>query len=140
MENILFRDYGLSPSEQLAISEGFARHSQQQAAPPFSRQNLSWLVKDNNHKVIAALTADLLWDWLYIDELWVNEAQRGEDLGTKLMLEANNYALARKLSGIWLWTQSWQAAAFYKKLGYIEFAVFPNFPKGHSRIGFRKFI
>ncbi|MCG8333861.1 MAG: histone acetyltransferase, partial [Proteobacteria bacterium] len=38
------------------------------------------------------------------------------------------------------WTQSWQAAEFYEQLGYVEFARFDDFPKGHQRIGFRKLM
>ena len=54
------------------------------------------------------------------------------------MNEAEIYASSHNLVGLWLWTQSWQAADFYKHMGYEEFARFPDFPKGHFRIGFRK--
>ena len=48
------------------------------------------------------------------------------------------FAADESLQGVWLWTQSWQAESFYTKLGYEEFTRFENFPKGHTRIGFRK--
>jgi hypothetical protein len=44
------------------------------------------------------------------------------------------------LTGIYLWTQSWQAGGFYAKLGYEQFTEFADFPPGHSRLGFRKYL
>ena len=54
--------------------------------------------------------------------------------------------LTLSFCGVWngcqwrLWTQSWQAGGFYQQLGYSEFTRFDDFPKGHSRIGFRKIL
>ncbi|WP_017662048.1 GNAT family N-acetyltransferase [Baaleninema simplex] len=107
------------------------------SAPPFGKERLAWIA-DNGQDAIGILTADLLWDWLYIDELWVDENYRGQGLGKSLMKQAENYAASQQLVGLWLWTQSWQAADFYAKLGYQEFTRFEDFPRGHSRIGFRK--
>ncbi len=101
---------------------------------------MCWVGADNTENVLAVLTADLLWDWLYIDELWTSSAVRGKGYGRQLMELAEEHALSQNLQGIWLWTQSWQAESFYKHLGYQEFARFDNFPKGHARIGFRKVL
>ena len=129
----------LSEQDQQVITDGFQRHSAERAAPPFHKERLNWLAYEEN-RLIAAVTGDSLWDWLYIDELWVSESHRGTGLGRELMEEAERYASAEGLTGIWLWTQSWQAEAFYKKLGFEEFTSFPDFPKGHRRIGFRKLL
>ena len=137
MVEIEFRCGDLMPQEQAVVTAGFARHSEGLSAPPFEKQRLSWLAREAT-TVVGVLTADLLWDWLYIDELWVDEAQRGSGLGKRLMQQAEGYAREKGLSGLWLWTQSWQAADFYQRLGYQEFTRFENFPVGHSRIGFRK--
>ena len=137
MVEIEFRCGDLMPQEQAVVTAGFARHSEGLSAPPFEKQRLSWLAREAT-TVVGVLTADLLWDWLYIDELWVDEAQRGRGLGKRLMQQAEGYAREKGLSGLWLWTQSWQAADFYQRLGYQEFTRFENFPVGHSRIGFRK--
>lgn len=49
-------------------------------------------------------------------------------------------ASERKLTGIYFWTESWQAPRFYAKLGYEQFVEFKNCPPGHSRLGFRKYL
>jgi ribosomal protein S18 acetylase RimI-like enzyme len=70
------------------------------------------VARRDDSSLAGALTADLLWDWLYIDELWVDERSRGLGLGKSLMLQAEEFAASKALSGLWLWTQTWQAADF----------------------------
>ncbi len=123
---------------QSELSAGFESHSEKQSAPPYRKERLNWTVKDDQGNLIAALTADLLWDWLYIDELWVDESCRGTGMGKQLMTQAEEFAKTKALSGLWLWTQSWQAPAFYQQLGFEEFTRLEDFPKGYSRIGLKK--
>ena len=133
-----FTQGDLPPDMQAIVTQGFERHSAESSAPRFSKERYNWLAYDQSGTLVGALTSDLLWDWLYIDELWVSESCRGQGLGKQLMLKAEKYAVETSLSGIWLWTQSWQAGGFYTLMGYHEFTRFPYFPQGHERIGFRK--
>ena len=136
--NIVFSRGELTAAEQSTVAKGFSEHSGQVSAPEYSKQRLKWIVEGQQSAVLGALTADVLCDWLYIDELWVSPEVRSAGLGSSLIKEAEAFARREKLQGIWLWTQSWQAEGFYKKLGYLEFTRFENFPRGHCRIGFRK--
>jgi GNAT superfamily N-acetyltransferase len=140
MINIKYREGGLTVKEQNVVQSGFDDHSNKSSAPAYEKKELCWLGHNDHGSVVAVLTAELLWDWLYIDELWVDESLRGQGFGRQLMDEVEKFAYAEKVSGIWLWTQSWQAEGFYRNLEYQEFVRFPNFPQGHSRIGFRKFV
>lgn len=128
----------LSSTEQGIVTAGFARHTIDREAPPFERKRLVWRAHDAKGGLVGVATADLLWDWIYVDELWVDERFRGTGLGKELLEQVERCAKTRKLSGVWLWTQSWQAEAFYRRCGYEEFTRFEDFPKGHARIGFRK--
>jgi GNAT superfamily N-acetyltransferase len=128
----------LSTAEQAIVTAGFTQHTSDQAAPPFERMRLVWRAHDREGMLVGVATADLLWDWIYVDELWVDERCRGTGLGRDLLARVERYAEGRNLSGVWLWTQSWQAEAFYRRCGYTEFTRFEDFPKGHARIGFRK--
>ena len=136
--NIEFREGTLTSTEQSVVSEGFQAHSEEQSAPEYGKQHVKWLAFDGQNEIGAVLTADILWGWVYIDELWVSPKLRGQGLGGRLMQLAEEFAASGELQGIWLWTQSWQAEDFYTRLGYNEFTRFDDFPKGHSRIGFRK--
>ena len=136
--NIEFRRRGLTASEQAIVSEGFRAQTDELQAPEYVKERVTWLGTDDLKDVRAVLTADSLWDWLYVDELWVCPTLRGEGIGRQLMQLAEEFAISQDLRGIWLWTQSWQAEGFYRQLGYREFTRFEDFPRGHSRIGFKK--
>ena len=135
---IEFRKEGLTPSEQSVVAAGFQEHGDEQGAPEYEKERVKWLAFDEQKNLQGVLTADILWDWIYVDELWVSPESRGTGLGRELMQLAEEFAVSQGLQGLWLWTQSWQADGFYRRLGYEEFTRFEDFPKGHSRIGFRK--
>lgn len=138
MTVITFTEGELDQQLQNLVSQGFEKHSDDLCAPAYQKNSVNWVLSNRSGECIAVLTADLLWDWIYIDELWVADTCRGLGYGKLLLEKAEDYARDEELSGIWLWTQSWQAPKFYEQMGYVEFTRFENFPKGHSRIGLRK--
>lgn len=138
MYAIQFKVGDVSAEAQAQIAAGFSRHAKEKAAPEHQKQRLSWVIHDDDKHLCGALTADLLWDWLYVDELWVDHSVRGQGQGRRLMAALEAHGRSLGVTGIWLWTQSWQAAEFYEHLKYEEFTRFPGFPKGHTRIGYRK--
>lgn len=138
MIDVKFAHGELSVAEQAVVSEGFRAHSKGQGAPDYAKERVKWLGADERGEIRAVLTAEIVWDWIYIDELWVASASRGTGMGAQLMALAEEYAVDRGVAGIWLWTQSWQAVGFYSRLGFEEFTRFDDFPRGHTRVGFRK--
>jgi GNAT superfamily N-acetyltransferase len=94
----------------------------------------------HEERIIGGLIGKVFWNWLYADLVWVEEEFRGQDVGTRVMQAAEERAKEMKLTGIYLWTQTWQAPLFYAKLGYTQFVEFEDFPPGHSRFGFRKYL
>ena len=138
MVDIRFGRGELTAAEQAVVSEGFRVHNEEQGAPDYVKDRVKWLVVDQSDELRAALTAEVVWDWIYIDELWVCPESRGAGLGKRLMLLAEEFATSQGLQGIWLWTQSRQAIGFYSRLGYEEFTRFDHFPREYVRVGFRK--
>lgn len=138
--DIEFSPGGLTAAEQSVVSAGFHSHSEEQAAPEYRKERAKWLAFDERRNLMGVLTAEMLWGWMYIDELWVSPDARGQGLGRRLMQLAEEHARSQDLRGLWLWTQSWQAEGFYRQLGFSEFTRFDDFPEGHSRIGFRKVL
>ena len=65
---------------------------------------------------------------------------RRRGIGKGVMQATEQQARALGLSGVYLWTESWQAPAFYQKLGYERFVEFEHFLPGHQRLGFRKYL
>jgi len=107
-------------------------------APLYKEAPLNILARDEAGRLIGGLLGKVIWDWLYVDTLWVAEELRGKSMGSDLMAKAEHEAKQRGCIGVWLWTQSFQAPGFYEKCGCVPFVVMPDFPKGHQRIGLRK--
>jgi GNAT superfamily N-acetyltransferase len=76
--------------------------------------------------------------WLYVDLLVVPEESRGQGLGTELLRQAEIIARKRGCIGLWLHTATFQAPAFYEKLGFQLFGTVPDYPLGHASLFYLK--
>jgi ribosomal protein S18 acetylase RimI-like enzyme len=90
--------------------------------------------------LIGSIVGKSFFNWLHIDLMWVEDSYRSQGVGRMLMDEAYRQAKEMGLSGIEVWTQSWQAPGFYKKMGYEELAVIDDFTPGRKRHVFRRLI
>jgi len=95
-------------------------------------------IKDDAGQTVGGLTARWYYNWMFIELLFVPEYLRGQDVGTRLMAEAETYARAHGMIGIWLDTFGFQARGFYEKLGYAVFGELPNYPDNYSRYFLQK--
>jgi len=75
---------------------------------------------------------------LYVDLLVVPEELRGQGLGRELLAKAEDMAHKRGCQGLWLYTATFQAPAFYEKLGFTPFGHLPNYAAGHDNIYYCK--
>jgi GNAT superfamily N-acetyltransferase len=110
---------------------------------PFTQTNdfirLNFHIKDKSGLVIAGINSLMYcWGMLYIDVLFVDENQRGQQLGSLLLskVEAEARSMGANLSH--LDTFDWQAKDFYIKHGYEIFGVLDDCPPGHKRYYMKK--
>ena len=89
-------------------------------------------------KIVGLLTGYTAWGWLFVDTLWVSDKERGKGMGKTLMEKAESEARKRGVRHAYLYSYSFQAPGFYRKLGYREFAKVDDFPKGHARHWLKK--
>jgi GNAT superfamily N-acetyltransferase len=101
-------------------------------------KQLALFLRDNENEVQGGLWAKIYYDWLFVDLLFVPEAMRGENLGSTLLREAEDWAKSAGCRGAWLDTFAFQAPEFYKKQGYTVFGTLENYPEPHSRHFLRK--
>jgi ribosomal protein S18 acetylase RimI-like enzyme len=83
-------------------------------------------------KIVGLLTGYTAWGWLFVDTLWVSEKRRGRNMGKTLLAKAEGEARKRGAKHAYLYSFSFQAPGFYRKLGYREFGKLKGYPKGHS--------
>lgn len=82
----------------------------------------AFFIRDNNGQIQGGCNCEICHGLLFIGQLWVTKSLRGQGYGTKLMQEAEKYAIAQKCTFLAVNTMDWEALDFYKNLGYyIEF-------------------
>ena len=89
-------------------------------------------------QLIGGLWGRTVYDWLFVEFLFVPELLRGRGFGSTLLRTAEETAVARGCIGACLDTFDFNAPDFYRKLGYEEFAALDSPRLGFSRHFFRK--
>jgi len=99
---------------------------------------LAILLRDDEHRIVAGICGNTWGGCLEIRQFWVEEARRRQGLGTSLFEAAEREARRRGCRQIFLATFSFQAPAFYAKLGFEVVAVMDDHPRGHKNLLLRK--
>ena len=98
---------------------------------PFEQERFALVLRDAGGRLVGGLYAVLYWDWLFVDELWIDDAWRGKGLGSELLRRAETQARERGCHSVWL--DTFQALGFYEKLGYEVFGALDNYPADQRR-------
>jgi ribosomal protein S18 acetylase RimI-like enzyme len=99
---------------------------------------LSIFVRDGDGTIVAGLHG---WTWGgtgSVQTIWVDRRLRGRGLGSRLIAAAEGEAVRRGCHQMYLDTHSYQAPAFYRRLGYEVIGELPGWPGDDVRIFFRK--
>ena len=96
-------------------------------------EDLVVTVRDGAGRVVGGLVGDTYVGWLQVHALWVGEGMRGRGIGREVLRTAEEEALRRGCSQAFLETLSFQALAFYEKLGYAVNSRLDGFPPGGAR-------
>ena len=84
-------------------------------------------------QVVGAVLGHIVWHWYEVRSLWIDETLRGRGFGRELMSRAEQEALARGCRYVRLDTASFQAPGFYRKCGYRQWGLLPDFPGPNAR-------
>ncbi|MCA1056002.1 GNAT family N-acetyltransferase [Rossellomorea aquimaris] len=93
-------------------------------------EKVSFVIRDDQDEIVGGVVGETFWHHLHIDFLWVSEEYRKEGYGVQLVERMEEFAKEKGCYLVILDTFSFQAPGFYKKLGYEEFGVLEDFPKG----------
>lgn len=110
--------YGLIP-----ILDGFSR----------DEELVCKIIIDKDGKIIAGCGAYIYgWGCMYVDDMWVDENYRRQELGSHALQEVEKVAEAKGCHIIMLGTWDFQARPYYEKHGYQVFSAIKDSPKGHT--------
>jgi GNAT superfamily N-acetyltransferase len=96
-------------------------------------QRLCFVVRAPDRAIVGGVIAEVYWEWLHIDLLWVKDELRGRGYGHRLLTRVEQEARQRGARHAYLDTFSFQAPDFYERHGYRVFGELANFPHGHQR-------
>lgn len=89
-------------------------------------------IVDKDGKIIAGCGAYIYaWGCMYVDDMWVDEKYRRQELGSHALYATEEVALEKGCSVIWIGTWDFQARPYYEKHGYKVFATIKDSPLGH---------
>ena len=114
-----------------AHNDSLSPHHQASRAKT-TKKHLSLGVFDDGAALIGGLLGQLHWQWLKIDELFIHDAHRKKGLGSQLVYEAMEISLEHECQMAMVSTFSFQARAFYEKLGFIVTGELRDYPPGES--------
>lgn len=95
-------------------------------------------LRDDGGSVKGGLWGFTLFEWLHVQMLFVPEPLRRQGVGAALMASAEAEARVRGCRGACVDAFSFQAAPFYRRIGFIPFGRLEDCPPGHDRLYFCK--
>ncbi len=90
-------------------------------------------VENAQGDIIAGVSAKTFGYWLLIENLWVSEELRKQNMGSKILLRLHEVALQRGCRFALLDTLNFQARGFYEKFGYRVQWTQEEYPKIGSK-------
>ena len=109
------------------------------AVGPSGFQPLAILINDPvTNEPVGGLWGKTAYNWCFVELFVIPEQFRGNDLGSKILSQAEDIARARGCTGLWLDTYWFQARPFYEKQGYEVFGALDDYPRGGQRFFLKK--
>ena len=96
-------------------------------------EKISFVMRNEEDEIVGGVVGEMFWHHLHVDFLWVSEDYRQGGYGSRLIHQIEEYAREKGCYLAMLDTFSFQAPDFYKKMGYQEFGMLEDFPKGRSQ-------
>ncbi len=102
------------------------------------KQPLSVLLHDDDGALVAGLSGETAWGWLFVRWLWVDKPLWGQGIAGTLLDKAEAEAKARGCIGSHIDTFNPRAAAVYKRQGYETFGEIKEYVADQTRTYLQK--
>ena len=120
-----------------AVLKGLDAYNTEKAGPT-KWKRFAVSVRDKDDAIRGGIVGYTMWNWCFVELLWIDGELRGSGIGTDLLAKAEALAARRGARHIYLDTFSFQGDGFYQRLGYEVFGELDDFPPGHRRMWLKK--
>jgi len=114
------------------VNEGLT-HFNRQHLPEDNYLPISVFARDAHGKIVGGAVCAVYWNAFTVEMLWLEESLRGQGVGTLLMQDAEAAARKHGCAFMHVDTMSFQARAFYERLGFVVFGTLSGYPDGVER-------
>lgn len=121
-----------SGEELAAIGDNLARFNEADVGPS-GRIGLAVVLREPDGTIVGGISGYTAWGWLYVQWLWLAEAQRGAGWAGRMLSAAEDEARHRGCHGAYIDTFNPVALKVYQRQGYTPFGRLEDFPKGRTR-------
>jgi GNAT superfamily N-acetyltransferase len=126
-----------TPDEMAVIGDGLTAFNEADVGPS-GRLAVIVLVRDETNAIVAGISGYTAWGWLYVQWLWIAEAQRGRGMAGQMLKAAEAEARVRGCHGAYIDTFNPVALKVYQRQGYVPFGELADFPPGRARTFLQK--
>lgn len=127
---------GAIHDEIKAFNDAISPHHR--AVRPVGPRPLQLYLHAPDGHLLGGLIAETYWQWLDVDDLWLDETVRGQGVGRVMLAAAEQEARRRGCTAVQLKTFSFQARGFYEKQGYRVVGALDDYPPGATLYWLRK--
>lgn len=103
-------------------------------------RRLGIFVRDGAQTLLAGVAGHTWGETCELRQVWVAEPLRRKGIGRRLLAEAEAEARRRGCRQIVVTTHSFQAPAFYQRLGFTVVSEVADYPRGHSQVVLMKVL
>ncbi len=125
-------DDEMTPAEAKFIRQKLVQFADQFTGPRNGR-DLGVALRDEEGRATGGITANIVWDWLQVSEMWISEELRGKGFGRQLLARVEEIAKEHGCRFAKLDTFEFEAREFYERCGYMVQSSTADFPKGHTQ-------
>lgn len=101
-------------------------------------QPVGLVLRTSQDELAGGLMGHVWAGWLDIKTLWIAEPYQGQGHGSRLIVEAEAFAVRHGAAWATLDTHNPQARVLYERLGYRVVGELPEFPPGFSKVLMKK--
>ncbi|USD38892.1 MULTISPECIES: GNAT family N-acetyltransferase [Ferrimonas] len=101
-------------------------------------EKIACFIKNSCDDIVGGIAGEVKLGWLHVDGIWVQECQRRQGAGSRLLAQLEGYAHAKGAHGIHIKTTNFMALEFYQQHSYEVFAKLEDMPPGYVSFFLKK--